>query len=47
MITIYEAERLFKLIRDKNRNIPLDATYFTFDSVSQEVKVKTDEVIYS
>lgn len=47
MITIYEAERIFKLIRDKNRNTPLDATYFTFDSVSQEVKVKTNEVIYS
>ena len=46
MITIYEAERLFKLIRDKNRNISLDATYFTFDSVSQEVKVKTNKVIY-
>lgn len=38
MITIYESERLCKLIRDKNRERALGASQFTFDSQSQEIR---------
>jgi len=39
MITIYESERLFKLLRDKNRRQVLSGKHFTFDIQSQEIKV--------
>ncbi|MGQ9706283.1 MAG: DUF91 domain-containing protein [bacterium] len=38
MITIYESERLFKLIRDKNKNIALKSDGFSFDIDLQEIK---------
>jgi predicted RNA-binding protein len=37
MITIYESERLFKLIRDKNRRQVLKGSRYTFDVQSQEI----------
>jgi len=38
MITIYETERLFKLIRDKNKKKTLNCNGFTFNIDSQEIK---------
>ncbi|MCX7958142.1 MAG: endonuclease NucS [Deltaproteobacteria bacterium] len=38
MITIYESERLFKLLRDKNNFQILSGHNFTFDVNSQEIK---------
>ncbi len=37
MITIYESERLFKLLRDKNNRQTLNADYFTYDYNNQEI----------
>jgi len=37
MITIYESERLFQLIRNKNQNTPLNCNSFTFDVNSQRI----------
>ena len=37
MITIYESERLFKLIRDKNNRNEYNANSFTFDLKKQEI----------
>lgn len=37
MITVYESERLCKLIRDKNRRQALDTTRFTFNFDTQEI----------
>lgn len=37
MITIYESERLFKLIRDKNNRNKCNANSFTFDLKKQEI----------
>ncbi|GIV27505.1 MAG: hypothetical protein KatS3mg027_1319 [Bacteroidia bacterium] len=37
MITIYESERLFKLLRDKNNRQTLTGQNFTFDLQSQEI----------
>lgn len=37
MITIYEAERLFKLLRDKNQTNQINATNFSFDINSQSI----------
>lgn len=37
MITIYESDRLFKLLRDKNRKHTLDNTGFSFDENKQEI----------
>lgn len=45
MITIYESERLFKLLRDKNNRHTLSGQKFTFDLQTQEIK--TDNVIHS
>lgn len=39
MITIYESERLFKLLRDKNNRQVLTGKTFTFDIPIQEIKV--------
>ncbi|MFQ3674951.1 MAG: DUF91 domain-containing protein [Endomicrobiia bacterium] len=39
MITIYESERLFKLLRDKNNRQVLTGKTFTFDIPTQEIKV--------
>jgi hypothetical protein len=38
MITIYESERLFKLILDKNSENPLPNNGFTFNSANQEIQ---------
>jgi len=38
MITIYESERLFKLLRDKNNRQTLSGQKFTFDVQAQEIK---------
>jgi len=45
MITIYESERLFKLLRDKNSRQPLLGEHFTFDIVKQEIK--QDSIIHN
>ena len=37
MITIYESERLFKLLRDKNKRQILQGLNFTYDSPTQEI----------
>ncbi|MBP8945179.1 MAG: hypothetical protein KBG25_04650 [Paludibacteraceae bacterium] len=37
MITIYESERLFKLLRDKNNRQILSGSNFTFDVVTQTI----------
>ena len=37
MITIYESERLFKLLRDKNKRQILNGPNFTYDSPTQEI----------
>ena len=41
MITIYESERLFKLIRDSNLRQTLSGNNFTFDIQTQEIKQDT------
>lgn len=38
MITIYESERIFKLLRDKNSRQTLSGQNFTFDVQTQEIK---------
>jgi len=38
MITIYESERLFKLLRDKNNHQPLLEQKFTFNLKTQEIE---------
>lgn len=38
MISIYESERLFKLLRDRNNCKPLSGQNFTFDIQNQEIK---------
>ncbi len=38
MITIYESERLFKLLRDKNNRQTLLCNKLTFDVQTQEIK---------
>ena len=37
MITIYESEKLFKLIRNKNENKKLSANNLTFDIISEKI----------
>ncbi len=46
MITIYESERIFKLIRDKNNKITLNSEFFSFDITSQEI-IKSSLTEYS
>lgn len=38
MITLYESERLFKLLRDKNQHKILKANNLTFDKTKQQIK---------
>ena len=47
MITIYESERIFKLIRDKNNKITLNSEFFSFDTTSQEIITKSFSALYS
>lgn len=47
MITIYESERLFKLLRDKNSRESLKGSNFTFDSSKQEVEVDNNSYVYT
>ncbi|PKP54348.1 MAG: DUF91 domain-containing protein [Candidatus Altiarchaeales archaeon HGW-Altiarchaeales-3] len=37
MITIYETERIFKLIRDKNNRQKINSEYFSFDMDNQKI----------
>ena len=37
MITIYESEKLFRLIKDKNSKNPLESKYFSFDIDNQRI----------
>lgn len=46
MITIYESERLFKLLRDKNSRIQLNGNSFTFDCSKQEIIISNNSHIY-
>lgn len=47
MITIYESERLFKLLRDKNNRQMLSGDRFTFDVSAQEIKQDIDRHNYT
>ncbi len=47
MITIYESERLFKLLRDKNNREALAGLDFTYDVASQEVQSSQVHHTYS
>ena len=47
MITIYESERLFKLLRDKNTRQMLSGDKFTFDVLAQEIKQDMDRYNYT
>lgn len=47
MITIYESERLFKLLRDKNNRKILSGDKFTFDVLAQEIKQDIDRHNYT
>ncbi|NCO27962.1 MAG: DUF91 domain-containing protein [Caldiserica bacterium CG17_big_fil_post_rev_8_21_14_2_50_35_7] len=38
MITVYESERLFKLLKDKNKHQMLSENTFTFDVSTQEIR---------
>ncbi len=47
MITIYESERLFKLIRDKNDKKQLKCENFTFNSETQKIIEDSRNNVYS
>ncbi|MCX8055160.1 MAG: DUF91 domain-containing protein [Ignavibacteria bacterium] len=47
MITIYESERLFKLLRDKNQRQALSGKKFTFDIETQRIKIDDNQSSYS
>ncbi len=47
MITIYESERLFKLLRDKNNRQTLIGNKLTFDVQIQEIKIDNISHIYT
>lgn len=47
MITIYESERLFKLLRDKNNRQTINGPNFTYDFSEQEIKEDKNEHSYS
>jgi len=47
MITLYETDRLFKLLRDKNGGQSLNGINFTFDLTTQEVKVNQNKYKYT
>lgn len=46
MITIYESERLSKLIRDKNQREMLQEQHFTFNKELQEIEVSQNKYSY-
>lgn len=46
MITIYESDRLFKLIRDKNKRQTLKGSNFSYDNSSQEIISSKDKKVY-
>ncbi len=47
MITIYESERLFKLIRDKNRREKVDYNQLTFDPEAKKIKRSDKKLEYT
>lgn len=47
MITIYESERLIKLIKDKNKNQELNYNNFTFDANIQEIIGNNSKYTYT
>ena len=47
MITVYETERLFKLLRDKNNRQPLTGTNFTLDVQNQAIQLATTHHSYT
>lgn len=47
MITLYESERLFKLLRTKNKNNTLHSANLTFDARSQQIKADGTKNKYS
>jgi len=47
MITIYESERIFKLLRDKNSRRSLDGSNFAFDFSKQEMKLDDNQYAYT
>ncbi len=47
MITLYEADRLFKLIRDKNERNALNSNKLTFDLTTQRITKDTTEYRYN
>ncbi len=46
MITLYESERLIKLIRDKNKRLPLSGHNFCFDIASQKIITTNNNCSY-
>jgi len=46
MVTIYESERLTKLIRDKNARNPLNSQNFSFDIQKQEISISSNTLEY-
>jgi len=47
MITIYESERLFKLLRDKNNREFLSGTNFTLDVSTQQIRLDNNSHPYT
>lgn len=47
MITIYESDRLFKLLRDKNNRQTLNGSNFTYDYSSQEIILSDNKKVYT
>jgi len=47
MITVYESERLFKLLRDKNNHQSLNGAEFTLDIPNQLIQVSTEHKSYT
>lgn len=47
MITIYESDRLFKLLRDKNSRQTLKGLNFTYNYLTQEIKLDNNKNTYS
>lgn len=46
MITIYESDRLFKLLRDKNERQTLKGLKFSYDNSSQKIMSSNDKKVY-
>jgi len=46
MITIYESDRLFKLLRDKNSRQTLNGSNLTYDYPTQEIKLDKNKNVY-